>query len=159
MHLTIKNVRSVHSPPLFTAAEVARVDELFAALIPRHRAFVFSLEEVVAFATSVVLIGYCDESLKRLVQALDAGLRRIGVPDDKRYVSEDIFFGNITLCRFRRPPSAEFLQAVDRLTHAYRRELPIEVLHLITCNAVCGPESRRVVSAYRLEGPPGRASR
>jgi 2'-5' RNA ligase len=150
MHLTIKNVRVINDPPSFTETDVEKVNRLFAGLIPRHVPFSFSLEEVVAFATSVSLIGYCDGRLRDLVHALDRGLNEIGVPDDKHYVSDSVFFGNVTLCRYVRQPRKRFREAVERMARVYKSTLKVEVIHLITCNAVCAPKSRKILYAYRL---------
>ncbi len=152
LHLTVKNVRSVHNPPQFTAADVKKVDRLFAQVIPRHRSFSVQLEELVPFSTSLSLIAYSDDGLHRLVQALDAGLYDIGLPDDKRYVSREVIFGNVTLCRYVQPPSERFLNAVAEQARAFTAELRIEAVHLITCNAVCAPESLDFMASYWLHG-------
>ena len=136
MHLTIKNIRSVHNPPQFTGADIKKVDRLFARVVPQHRPFGVQLEELVPFTTSLSLIAYSDERLHQLVQTLDSGLSDIGLPDDKRYVSKEVIFGNVTLCRYMQPPSERFLHAVARRTHAFTAELKIKTVHLITCNAV-----------------------
>jgi 2'-5' RNA ligase len=150
MHLTIKNVRRINDPPRFTQADIHRVDQLFSRLIPRHASFFLSLEEVVSFATSAAMIGYSDERLGKLVQALDAGLKRIGLPDDKQYVSDTVFFGNVTLCRYGRQPSGQFFERLSQLAEAYRGILPVKEIDLISCNAVCLPESRTAWQSYRL---------
>jgi 2'-5' RNA ligase len=151
LHLTVKNVRSVHNPPRFSAADVKKVDRLFAKIIPQHRSFTVRLEELVPFSTSLSLIAYSGEPLHRLVQALDAGLDHIGLPDDKRYVSKEVIFGNVTLCRYVQPPSERFLEAVTESAHGFRAELRIKRVHLITCNAVCAPEHRVCIAPYRLK--------
>jgi 2'-5' RNA ligase len=151
MHITIKNIRTIHNPPLFTGADVRKVDRLFAELIPQRPSISFWLEEVVSFQTSAALIAYSDVGLRDLVRALDAGLNEIGVPDNKQYVSGNVYFGNVTLCRYTRPPSKEFCDAVEGVTHAYKETLKVEVVHLIACNAVCAPESRRVFQSYKLK--------
>lgn len=153
MHMTIKNVRTIHNPPLFTEDDVRKVKCLFAELIPQHPAVAFSVEELVPFATSVSLVGYSDGALQNLVQSLDAGLKQIGVPDNKQYASKDVFFGNVTLCRYTRRPSEEFCTAVERMAHTYQGVLNVEVVHLITCNSVCDPETRIVLQSYKLDGP------
>jgi len=151
MHITIKNVRAVHDPPSFTEEDIEKVNRLLGELIPRHRSVTFSLEEVIPFRTSVSLVGYCDHRLRDLVQALDAGLEEIGVPDNKHYVSDTVFFGNVTFCRFARPPSEAFLEAVENMKYAYRRELKAKVVHLITCNSVCHSASRKILYSYTLQ--------
>lgn len=151
LHVTIKNVRTVHDPQQFTPEDVIRADQVFRAVVPQHQRWTFSLQELIVLPTSVALIGYCDEGLRDLVQHLDADLRAAGVPDNKQYVSDSIFFGNISLCRFHQPPSARFLDAVAKLRTTYRSELPIETIHLLVCNGVCSPETREVVGTYRLK--------
>ena len=152
LHLTIKNVRSVHNPPCFTSSDVGKVDWLFAQIVPQHRVFTLWLEELVPFSTSLSLIAYSGEQLHRLVHALDAGLDDIGVPDNKRYVSKEVIFGNVTLCRYVQPPSERFLSAVAERAHVFAAELKVERVALITCNAVCAPESRDHVGSYWLNG-------
>jgi 2'-5' RNA ligase len=150
MHITIKNIRTIHTPPLFTEADVRKVDRLFAELIPQHPPIPLWLEEVVSLQTSAVLVAYSDVRLRDLVRALDAGLNEIGVPDNKQYVSDDVYFGNVTLCRYTRPPSKEFYDALEGMAHAYKETLKVEDIHLITCNAVCDPVSREVFQSYTL---------
>ena len=151
LHLTIKNIKVVSDPPRFTEADMQKVDQLFAELIPRHQAFSYALDEVVAFKTSVSLIGYCDERLRELVQALDAGLHAIGLPDDKQLISHSVFFGNMTLSRYVHHPSEHFLAGVRRLSNACHWELKASLIHLIICNAVCAPDSRTIVNSYELQ--------
>ncbi|NMG23049.1 hypothetical protein, partial [Brasilonema bromeliae] len=81
LHITIKSIRTVHNPPLFKNEDVVKVHELFTQIVPNFKSFTFSLEGLILFPTSVSLVGYCDETLRKLVQALDLGLREIGVPD------------------------------------------------------------------------------
>jgi 2'-5' RNA ligase len=150
MHLTIKNVRSIHHPPTHTPADIARVHQLYHRLIPAHSAFTVSLEELFSFPTSVALIGYSDERLQLLVQDLDAGLRDIGLADDKQYVSDTVFFGNVTICRFVHPPSTRFFDTMARLSTAFSALLPVQTIHLLSCNAACTPESRTVWHTYHL---------
>jgi 2'-5' RNA ligase len=154
MHLTVKNVRKVNDPPRFTEADIHGVDQLFKTIIPQHETFSISLEELVPFATSVALIGYPDERFQRLIQALDTGLREIGLPDDKKYVSNTLFFGNITICRFTHPPSPAFFKGVERLTYRFKAELPVQTIKLITCNAICLLETRTIWHTYTLHRTP-----
>ena len=150
MHITIKNVQAVHNPPSFTEEDVEKVHRLFAELIPRHCSLTFSLEEVVPFRTSVSLIGYTDDRLGDLIRTLDAGLEEIGLPDNKHYVSDTVFFGNVTFCRFTHPPSDAFLETIENLKYAYREKLKVETVHLITCNSACDPASRETLYSYTL---------
>lgn len=150
MHLTIKNIRIIHNPPRFTQRDIDKVHQLFSRIIPDHPSFFFSLEEVIPFTTSIALIGYSDERLQGLVQALDTGLKEIGLPDDKEYVSDTVFFGNVTVCRYVRQPSRRSLESVEQMTQRYKGELEVKKIDLITCNVVCTPDSRTILHSYTL---------
>jgi 2'-5' RNA ligase len=152
MHITIKNIRVAHDPPLFDEADIANVHACFAAVLPGHRRFSFSFEELVVFPNSISLVGYSDESLRGLVQDLDAGLHGIGLADDKRYLSDEVFFGNITLCRFTQSPGAGFVETVARLNRHWQ-PLSICVSHveLISCNASVAPETIKRLYRYELK--------
>ena len=150
MHLTIKNIRTIHDPPLFEDADIQKVDRIFTQIFPKHRSFSFFLEEVVLFPTSVSLIGYCDERLKHLVRDLDTGLKRIGIPDNKKYISDSVFFGNITLCRLVRPPSSAFQRRLEELSCNSIASIDVKEIHLVVCNSVCARDSQRIVNSYKL---------
>jgi len=150
MHLTIKSIRTIHKPPLFTEDDVAKVDILFKKIIPKFKSFSFQLEDLVKFPTSLSLMGYCDDTLQKLVKELDAGLKQIGVPDDKKYFSDEIFFGNITLCRFTHQPSEAFIKKIEELKNIKIGQFVIDKINLITCNVVCHPKTRRIAGTYKL---------
>ena len=150
MHITIKNIRTIHKPPLFMEDDVVKVDGLFREIIPKFKSFSFQLEDLVKFPTSLSLMGYCDDTLQKLVKELDAGLKQIGVPDDKKYFSDKIFFGNITLCRFTHQPSEAFIKKIEELRNIKIGELVVDKINLIICNVVCHPKTRKMVGTYKL---------
>jgi 2'-5' RNA ligase len=150
LHITIKNVRKMHKPPRFTNDDIVKVDRLFEQIIPNFTSFNFHIHGLVLFPTSVSLIGYCNETFRELVQTLDSGLKNIGLPDDKRYISDTVFFGNITFCRFTQKPSLDFENKVKELEDIYIGEIPVPEIKLVTCNAVCHSKSRKIIASYKL---------
>jgi hypothetical protein len=150
MHATIKNVRTVADPPLFDRNDVEKCREVFKCIVPRHPRFSLSLKELVPFASSISLVGYSDQCLGNLVLSLDQGLREAGVPDNKKYISDSVFFGNVTVCRYTHRPSPRFLDRACRLLSDFRQTLPVEEIHLITCNVVCSEETREVIDTFAL---------
>ncbi|GJD24164.1 hypothetical protein RIVM261_091200 [Rivularia sp. IAM M-261] len=150
MHITIKNVRKMHKPPRFTEDDAQKVNNLFQKIIPRFSSFKFKFEGLVLFPTSFSLIGYCDETLRELVHALDEGLKEIGLADDKKYISDTVFFGNMTLCRFTEVPSLLLQNKIRELESIYIGEMNVSEINLVTCNVVCHPKSRRVIGTYTL---------
>lgn len=151
MHLTIKNVQVINDPPTFTEADVQKVATMMQTIVPQSAAFLFALEGVVQFPTSVSVMGYCDERLQSLVWSLDDNLRKIGIPDNKKYFSDSIFFGNVSVCRFLREPGVAFKAKLKELSATMIGEMLAKEVSLITCNSVCHPNSLRAVGTYSLK--------
>lgn len=151
LHITIKNVRTIHHPPLFNDSDIAKANQVFMETVPRFLNFNFQLEEVVLFPTSISVICYADRTLQELVQALHEGLTQIGVPDNKTYFSDTIFFGNLTCCRLTQSPTQELHDHIQSLDLSALGAIPVQQIHLVTCNAVCHPNSRTVIGTYRLQ--------
>ncbi len=150
LHITIKNIRTTNNPPLFTLNDIEKADKVLQDIIPRHKSFSFTFEEIVSLAGSVSIIGYCDRQLKKLVTDIDKGLKKTGLPDNKQYISNNIFFGNISLCRYTRQPSEFFLKEIRKMKNILNYEIKIETINLITCNSVCAAQSRKILKSYNL---------
>ena len=151
-HITIKNVRQAAHPPTFDAADVARAAHLLPAIAHRHAPFTFTFHEALSFPNSISLIGYSSAALQALVLDLDRTLRAAGLPDDKRYMSDTVFFGNITFCRFTAEPSPAFLETARALTLAAPVQVEVNELTLITCNADAAPSTITRHAAVALGG-------
>lgn len=150
MHLTIKNVRTIHNPPLFDQADIDNVNELFSNIIPQFPSFEFKVEEVLAFPTSISVMAYSDDTLQKLVYSLDDGLKKIGVPDDKKYLSNSVFWGNITVCRLVKKPGDRFIEAIRKMRDMKIGQFKIKKINLITSNVVISPNSKTVIAEYNL---------
>ncbi|MBI2410559.1 MAG: hypothetical protein HYV32_01500 [Candidatus Kerfeldbacteria bacterium] len=150
MHVTIKNIRTINKPPVFSETDINKVNELFNEIIPQFPIFEFTVEDVLMFPTSLSIMGYSDETLQKLVYALDEGLQKIGVPDNKKYFSTSVFWGNITICRFAKNPQIAFINEVQKMRDVKIGKFKVEKVQVITCNAVCHPASRRIVGKYDL---------
>lgn len=150
MHLTIKNVRTIHNPPLFSESDIEKVNELFSKIIPQFPAFEFNVEDILLFPTSISIMAYSDDTLQKLVMALDQGLNSIGMPDNKKYISDSIFWGNITVCRFTKKPSDLFIETVKKMRNNKIGKFKIEKINLITSNVVISPGSKNIIAEYKL---------
>lgn len=150
MHITIKNVRTVNDPPLYSEADINKCRRVFSEVTARHSPFSFELSQVVTFATSVAIIGFCDERLKDLVLDLDRELQIAGIPDNKKYISDSIFFGNLTICRFTAPPSSRLLQVIREIRDVVKFTVPVTAINLITCDSVCSRSSCTRIDLFQL---------
>ncbi|OGH68995.1 MAG: hypothetical protein A3I29_01010 [Candidatus Magasanikbacteria bacterium RIFCSPLOWO2_02_FULL_44_11] len=148
MHLTIKNIRTINKPPLFSQTDIEKTQNLYSKIIPKFQKFEFNVEDAVLFPTSLSVMAYSKDTLKDLVLSLDKGLKEIGVPDNKKYLSDSVFWGNITVCRFTQKPSQEFIHMAKQLRNLKIGKFNINKISLITCNAVC--RSRQIIAEYSL---------
>jgi len=151
MHVTIKNIRTINKPPLFSETDIDKANQLFSETIPQFPNFEFSIEDVVIFPTSISVMAYSNARLQKLVSALDKGLQKIGIPDNKKYLSDSVYWGNITICRFTQKPSPRFIEKVKTMRNLEIGKFKIKKINLITCNAVCHPQSRKIINEYELK--------
>jgi len=116
LHMTIKNIRIINDPPHFTDGDIQKAKAIFSDVIPRHRKFNVYFYRLLLFPLNLALIGTTDPELDSIILDLDRKLIEAGVPDDKKYVNDKYFFGNITLARFKNPVSDTFQQKVGELS-------------------------------------------
>jgi 2'-5' RNA ligase len=150
MHLTIKNIRTISKPKLYTELDVTKVNQLFGEVIPKFSVFEINIEDVLVFPASVSVMAY-SIGLQNLNLALDKGLKEIGVPDNKKYLSDSVYWGNITICRFTEKPGTEFINEAKKLRNLKIGKFNVEKVNLITCNAVCHTGSRKIINTYELK--------
>ena len=150
MHLTIKNIRTIHDPPLFNDDDIEKVKHVFQEVIPKFISFEFSVEDLILFPTSISIMAYASVELQKLVISLDKALQDVGVPDNKKYLSNSVFWGNITLCRFTKEPSEKLIKAVSAMRTIKIGSFNAEEVSLITCNSVCNPATRKILEEYKL---------
>ncbi|MBU0569716.1 hypothetical protein KKB40_02965 [Patescibacteria group bacterium] len=155
LHITIKTVRTIHYPPLFEEGDEQKVSKMLTQSIPNFNSFTFTLEDVILFPTSVSLMGYCNNELQKFVLSLDQSLKDIGLPDNKKYLSNTIFWANINFCRFTRLPSEEFKYKVRSFRNIKIGKVKIDEVHLIKANAVNYRYSRTIISSHKLKEEKG----
>lgn len=152
IHITIKNVRTIHFPPNFNENDIEKVRNKFREIIEKFSVLEVSVEDVLLFPTSSSIMAYSSSKLfGDLVLALDKGLKDIGVPDDKKYLSDSVFWGNLTFCRFTHEPSGEFIKKLQELRNFKMGKMKISKLSLISCNGACHPSSKNIVEEFNLK--------
>jgi inorganic pyrophosphatase len=157
LHLTMKNISTVDDTRKFDDADIERIKRIFRDTMNQYPPFTFNMSGILRFPTSLALIGYSSSILGRLVQDLDQQLDRSGLPDNKSYVSDEVFFGSITICRFRHAPSPALISAIEEYVSIDMGSLQVQEVSLLTCNAVCLKKSRTILDTFHLNGGPHQA--
>lgn len=137
LHATIKNVRVVNNPPLFNDKIIQKAKQVFTSVVKHHKQFKAYYYRLLLFPMNLALIGTTGSELDSLIINLDNELKKNGIPDDKIYKNDKYFFSNITLARFNKKPTNDFINKVKELSKNINfPPYIIDSVTLLTCNAV-----------------------
>ena len=150
MHITVQNVRVIHDPPRFTAADIEVARSVFRQSVKNEQPFTFSVHGILAMPTSVSIIALGTPEYDWFVKQLRKDLSNAGVPDDKSYFTDELVFANITIARFTHTPSTEFLKKLESLNHIDIGTVVIKDMHLVAMNAGANREKTTVLETYRF---------
>jgi len=151
LHLTIQNVRTSHTPALFNDTDIKKAQNVFRQILPRSPRQSFMLRGLFELPTSVSIRGYIGADYGTLVRSLRQSLSEASVPDNKVYASDDVVFGNVTVCRFTTEPNKAFRIVASQLKEMEIGIFDIHSVSLITTNTVCLPQKTRVIEEFILQ--------
>jgi len=150
LHITVKNIRTIEFPPLFTDQDVIKAQAVLSSTIPGHQKFNVFFNRLLLFPHSISLVGTTDPELDPLVIDLDNALKTAGLPDNKTYVNNSHFFCNMTLARFGKAPSESFKEKIVSLSkHINLDPYCVDDVSLITANAVL--TTQKVINTWKLQ--------
>jgi len=136
LHMTIKNIRVIHDPPNFTGETIQTAKKVFSECVPKHPSFYVYFYRLFLFPNNLALLGTSEPVQDELITDLDKRLAQSGIPDDKTYINTKYFFINMTLARFRQPPSAEFVHMVNDISSTIAFDpYRIDTVSLVSSNA------------------------
>ncbi len=150
MHLTINNIRVISNPPQYSQKDIATAQRLLSELIPQYRPFRIAFTGVLRMPTSLSVIALVTPEYDRFVRVLRRKLFDRGIPDDKQYFTDEMIFGNTTVCRFTHQPSQKFISEVSRHRSAHFGDMDITEVSLIETNAGCHPSKTHIFDTYRF---------
>lgn len=137
LHMTIKNIRVINSPPNFNENDIEKAKNVFAKTVPLHKKFNVYFYRLLLFPNNIALVGTTDKELDSLILDLDKKLKMESIGDDKIYSNSQYFFSNMTLARFITPPSETFRKKVIELSESlFLKPYQVDSVSLLTSNAV-----------------------
>jgi 2'-5' RNA ligase len=150
LHLTVKNVYSPKYPPAYDQKIIALCNDAFTEVFSDTKPIDFDLIGLFELPTSLAIRGLSNESLRTFIHRIDAALEKRGLKDDKKYASNDVFFGNISFCRYSHYPNEQFISEINKLKNTEIGKFSINNVSLVTMNYVCSPETVSVINTYSL---------
>jgi hypothetical protein len=151
LHLTIQNIRTIHDPSLFTNKDVEKARGVFSKIVSRCQSFDFELTGLLELPTSLSVRAYSSEVLKDIVLKLREEMNMAGISDNKEYISDNIFFGNDTVCRYMKKPNKDFKNKIKELKKTGIGKLNVKTISLITTNIVCHSQKTEIIESYNLK--------
>lgn len=151
LHLTIQNIRTIRYPPLFTKEDIETTKKVFREIVKKYTFPVFHLKDLFSLPWSLSLCAYTNKIYGDMVLNLREALTQAGIPDDKKYASRDIVFGNITLCRYNKKPNNSFIKKIEELKDVNIGKFRAENIFLITTNSVCHPDSTEILDKFSFQ--------
>jgi hypothetical protein len=149
IHMTVKNVKTINDPPIFSEKDIEIAKQVFEEVIPKHKSFKVYYYRLFLFKHNFALMGTTDPGLDNIILELDKKLKEAGVPDDKVYLNSKYFFSNVTLARFNEPVSKEFKEKLVEISENMKPfSYEIDSTTLLTCNAVMN--KRTDVKTWKL---------
>lgn len=150
LHLTIQNIRIESIPPLYNKEDIEKAKRVFAKVIPKYKSIKCLLKGLFELPASLSVRGYTDESLRDLVLDLRQELISAGVPDNKKYASDEVFFCNSTICRYQVKPNDKFFEIVRRNKNRDFGAVDINEVSLVTTNAVADRKHTDIIISIPL---------
>ena len=150
LHITLHSIRIIHDPPTYTAHDIETSRRLLAQYIPSEQPFSFDLHGVLSMPTSVSVMALATPDYNQFIRTLRQQFVAAGIPDDKKYFSDEMVFANTTICRYTHKPSPKFLKKLTALKDTYIGEFIAKKVALVETNAGAYPTKTTVLSEYRF---------
>lgn len=150
IHITVKNIRVVADPPGYTDEDVAKVCDVAREVVKRHEPFSVHYETFLRAPTSISAAAYTDDHYGDLVLDLINSLKEAGVPDNKKYISDDVFFINSSFVRYTKQPNEKFFEVLHELEAKDLGSFEVKDISVITTNAVLAEHTFTNHGTYKL---------
>lgn len=148
LHITIQNIRVSEYPLHFGPTDIAKAKELLSNNIGQNGPFSFTYKGLLSMPTSVSLIALVKTEYDQFVKSLRAKLIVAGIPDDKKYFTDEIVFANTTICRYTHKPSTKFLEKLETFKDVSIGDVEIKNVSLVTMNAGAHPSTIDILETY-----------
>ena len=152
LHITFHSIRIIHNPPTYSEKDIATSQQLLTELVQSERPFPFIWHGVLSLPTSVSVIVLITPECDRFIRRLRRAFVSSGIPDVKKYFSDEMIFANTTICRYSHKPSPEFLQKVAIFKNIDIGTSVIDNVSLVETNAGAYPSKTHVLGAFRFTG-------
>jgi len=139
LHLSLIILAYNSNPPSFTETDVEMIKQVLNETLPKCPKINYELSGLLVGPNSLSVRCYTGPELNQTVKELRRKLLPLGFDIFDGLASSEIFFGNITFCRFTAEPSQKFLAKVTELKNEYIGKITPDKFNLVSSNAIFHP--------------------
>lgn len=147
-HITVQNIRTIQDPPAFQQKDILNAISALRSEFEKTPPLEFEISGLLKLSTSLALRAFAQPALLELVTRTRLALESVGLADNKEYVSDDVVFGNVTICRFAHTPARQFVDSAMELANDFNQYMEISQVRLISTNAVCHPDFTQLHATF-----------
>jgi len=151
LHITIKNIRTIADPPKFSSQDVINASALLSTVVPNHSRIAMLGQGLLITPSSVSIPLFTTAGYGDLVTDLNHNLNKIGLPDDKAYSSQTVFFTNITIVRYTTKPNESFFQQLTAGNTIGIAPFVVDSVSLVTSNLAFSTRHYQNFVSYRFQ--------
>jgi hypothetical protein len=150
LHITVHNIRVIAKPKTYTEQDINLARKLLTQAIPQYTRPEFELRGIITMPTSIGIIALITDTYNDMVWDLRRQFAAAGLPDNKKYFTQDVAFANITICRYTHQPSQEFINKLPQYRDTFFGMFTANETSLIESNAGIYPAKTIVHETYQF---------
>lgn len=150
LHITFHSIRVIHNPPTFTQSDIEASQTLLERIIPLEWPFPFILRGVLSMPTSASVVALITPEYDAFIRRIRKTFTDTGIPDDKKYFTDEMVFANSTFCRYTHTPSEKFLEVLQSMKDLDIGTFDAHEVSLVVTNAGANPGKTTILGTYRF---------
>lgn len=152
LHLSLLILAYNTDPPSFNDTDVEKIQKVLAETLPTCPKISYELNGLLIGPNSLAIKCFTGPELRETVHALQKKLLPLGYDTSIGLASNEIFFGNVTFCRFTHKPSQEFLAKARELKTEFIGRFTPNQFSLISSNSVFHPTKTQLHGIFPIGG-------
>ena len=153
LHFTILSIRLFEDGSNFDQEKINQIIDVAQKVFAKHKSLKLKINGSLALPTSIGVRCYSSEAFKHLIQDLKLELKKVDVVSDKKLISEEVLFSNITVTRFKPNycPNQQMIDVVNKYRSFDFGKMILTDIKLVHANAVMSTTSTKILTELNLD--------
>ena len=150
LHINLLILAYNTSPPSFSEDDAQIFKKVLAEILPTCPPITYELRGILIGKNSLAVRCYSGPELGQTVKDLQAKLLSLGYDTSIGQASKEIFFGNVTFCRYTHEPTPDFTAKVAELKNEKIGKLETTEGYLISSSVVFHPSVHKFYATFQI---------